>query len=145
MTKWNKRGDWANRLPAVRALAASPEPAEGYRPTWNAILAGRREFAGRILEGPWVGYEILLLVYGKPRFGHEPRSENFSYFADYWLVDEANAGPGDGGQPGLSAMTLERLDTKLARMTVRWYPPGESLARVGLMFGGTGNVTGLNR
>ncbi|MET1034981.1 MAG: hypothetical protein ABWX68_07100, partial [Arthrobacter sp.] len=89
MTKWNKRGDWANRLPAVRALAAAPEPAEGYRPTWDAVLAGRREFAGRILEGPWVGYEFLLLVYGKPRFGHEPRPENFSYFADYWLVDEA--------------------------------------------------------
>jgi hypothetical protein len=33
----------------MHALKAVPEPEQGYGPSWDAILAGRREFAGQVL------------------------------------------------------------------------------------------------
>ncbi|WP_188109328.1 hypothetical protein [Paeniglutamicibacter gangotriensis] len=80
----------------MRALEIAPEPERGHGPSWEAMLTGRREFAGRVLGGLWAGHEVLVVSYGKARRRREPRPEDFSFSADYWLVDWDEGGKGDG-------------------------------------------------
>lgn len=126
--------EWTDRLALLEALEREPEPAEGYGPTWDAIVAGRREFAGKVLSGPWVGHDILILVWGKPPEHRPVQPEDFLYSADYFITDEAIAGPG-AGEPDTLPVTLEETMNWITDDPIHWYPPMKALARVGLMFG----------
>lgn len=43
---WKRKRDWAKRVSSMRALEAAAQPEQDYGPSWDAMLAGRREFAG---------------------------------------------------------------------------------------------------
>ena len=111
-----------------------PEPEHGYGPHWDAIIAGRREFTGRVLSGPYVGHDLLVMVYGDAALDRGYKPTDFSYSADYWLVDEDNAGPGDD-DPDPSFDTLEGLQEWLAGTPIEWNSPYVSLAVIGRLWG----------
>ena len=111
-----------------------PEPGYGYGPQWEAIIAGRREFTGRVLSGPYVGHDLLIKVYGDGALDREYAPADFSYTADYWLVDEDNAGPGDD-EYDPSFDTLEELQDWLHDTSIEWHSPYISLARIGRLSG----------
>ncbi|MFJ5695105.1 hypothetical protein ACIP9X_14820 [Arthrobacter sp. NPDC093125] len=135
--------EWAERIALLDALQQAPEPPEGYGPSWDAIVAGRREFAGKVLSGPWVNYDILVLVWGKPE--HIPvRPEDFVYSADYFMTDERTAGPGEDETDTLP-VTLEETIEWITDHPIQWYPPLKALARVGLVFGRDGTEASLKR
>jgi hypothetical protein len=61
-------------------------------------------------------------------------SADFSYTADYWLVDKENAGPGDDDYDP-SFDTLEDLQEWLHDIPIEWYSPNVSLALIGRLSG----------
>jgi hypothetical protein len=128
----------------MRALDAAPEPAHGYGPSWDAMLSGRREFAGEVLGGPWAGQDVLVLAYGKVRRRQEPHPDDFSFCAEYlstdWNQNSKNDGDGD-----FSVNTVDELNERLADTPIQWYPPATSLARVGRLFGGSGQIQNLGK
>lgn len=128
----------------MRALEIAPEPDRGHGPIWEAMLLGRREFAGRVLDGPWVGHEVSVVSYGKARRRREPRPEDFSFSADYWLVDWDEGGKGDG-DADFSVESIDELNERLAEFPIQWYPPSTSLARVGMLYGGSGEEPNLEK
>lgn len=133
-----RKQEWNARVARVLDLEAMPEPDYGYGPHWEAILAGRREFAGAVLAGPYAGHDLLIHVYGNAALDRAHHPEDFLYSADYWITDRDRAGPGDDG-PDPSFTTLEELQEWLTEVPVEWYPPYVALARVGLLsgYGGT--------
>jgi hypothetical protein len=139
---WKRKKDWAQRVSSMRALQAAAQPEQGYGPSWDAILAGRREFAGLVLSGPWQGYEALIVVYGSTPRRREPRPDDFGFSVDYWVVDSTIAGEG-AGYSSFGPDTLDELYDRLTDAPIRWYPPVKSLARVGLLFGGSGQEADL--
>lgn len=111
-----------------------PEPEYGYGPHWDAIIAGRREFTGSVLSGPYVGHDLLVTVYGDADLDREYKPADFLYSADYWIVDRDNAGPGDD-DPDPSFNTLEELLEWLDSTPVEWRSPYVSLALIGRLWG----------
>lgn len=91
----------------MQDLESLPEPGNGYGPHWDGIIAGRREFTGKALGGPYVGHDLLVTVYGDAALDWEYEPTDFSYSADYGLADKDNAGPGDD-DPDPSATSLDR-------------------------------------
>lgn len=126
---------WQARKALVQELESRPEPEYGYGPHWEAVIAGRREFTGRVLSGPYVGHDLLVTVYGQAALDREHEPADFSYSADYWLVDEDNAGPGDD-EPDPSFDTLEELLDWLDGTPIEWHSPYVSLARIGRRLSG---------
>lgn len=124
---------WQARKTRVQELESMPEPDYGYGPHWDAIIAGRRGFTGKVLSGPYVGHDLLVTVYGDAALDREYQPTDFSYSADYRLVDEDNAGPGDD-DPDPSFDTLEELQEWLAGTPVEWNPPYISLALLGRLW-----------
>lgn len=137
--KWGQKRKWGKRVALMNELEEAPVPKEGYGPSWDGILTGRREFAGRVLAGPWSGHDVLVLAYGRSPAHRRPRPTDFSFTADYWIVDQEKHGEGDN-HPDLSAETIAELHDRLTRAPIRWYPPATSLMRVGLLFGGSGET-----
>ncbi|GAB12881.1 hypothetical protein ARGLB_028_00060 [Arthrobacter globiformis NBRC 12137] len=125
---------WRARKARVSKLESLPEPDYGYGPNWEAITAGRREFTGRVLEGPYVGHDVLVQVYGDPALNREYKPADFSYSAEYWLVDRDNAGPGDD-DPDSCFNSLEELQEWLGGTPIEWHSPYVSLARIGRLLG----------
>jgi hypothetical protein len=125
---------WQARKARVQELESLPEPGYGYGPHWEAIIAGRREFTGRVLSGPYVGHDLLIKVYGDAALDREYVPADFSYTADYWLVDEENAGPGDD-EYDPSFDTLEDLQDWLHDIPIEWHSPNISLALIGRLSG----------
>lgn len=125
---------WQARKARVQQLESMPEPDYGYGPHWDAIIAGRREFTGRVVRGPYVGHDLLVQVYGDAALDREYEPADFSYSADYWLVDEDNAGPGDD-DPDPSFDTLEELQEWLDGTPIEWNSPYVSLAVIGRLLG----------
>ena len=111
-----------------------PEPDYGYGPHWDAIIAGRREFTGKVLGGPYVGHDLIVTVYGDAALDREFEPADFSYWADYWMVDKDNAGPGDD-DPDSSFTTLEELQEWLGGTPIEWHSPYVSLALAGRLLG----------
>lgn len=140
--RWKQRREWAERVAQMHSLEAAPEPEQGHGPSWDAILAGRREFAGRVLGGPWLGHDVLILAYGKTRRRREPRPDDFGYSADYAINDWNTPGPGDDDD-SFSVATIEELYERLDDTPIQWYPPAKSLAKAGLLFGGSGKEQNL--
>lgn len=124
------------------ALEAAAEPEQGYGPSWDAILAGRREFAGLVTSGPWQGHEVLILVFGSAPRRREPRPDDFGFSVDYWIVDPTIAGEGED-RPSVGPDTLEEPYDQLTDAPIQWHPPAKSLARVGLLYGGSGQEEDL--
>ena len=62
---------WRARKARVKELESLPEPEYGYGPNGEAITAGRGEFTGRVIEGPYVGHDVLVQVYGDPALNRE--------------------------------------------------------------------------
>lgn len=58
---------WQARKARIQELESLPKPDYGYGPHWQAIIAGRREFTGKVLSGPYVGHDLLITVYGDVR------------------------------------------------------------------------------
>lgn len=145
---WRRRQqakqEWTERIALLEVLEREPEPPGGYGPTWEAIARGRREFAGKVQSGPWVGHDILILVWGNPPKNRPALPEDFVYSADYFITDEAIAGPGEG-EPDALPFTLEETIEWITDDPVHWYPPLKALARVGLMFGHDGTEASLKR
>lgn len=142
MWKWrsarSKPGEqWQARKALVKELESRPEPEYGYGPHWEAVIAGRREFTGKVLSGPYVGHDLLVTVHGEAALNREYEPADFSYSADYWLVDEDNAGPGDD-EPDPSFDTLEELLDWLDGTPIEWHSPYVSLARIGRLSGNDG-------
>jgi hypothetical protein len=123
----------------VRGLHELPEPQSGYRPHWDAVADGRREFAGRVINGPWIGHEVLVLVWGEGSLDRTYQPADFMYSADYWLVDKEAAGFGEG-EVDANVVTLEELYEFIDDEAIHWYPPLQSLKRVGLLFGTDGET-----
>ena len=130
--------EWRARKVRVRELDSLPEPDYGYGPSWEAILAGRREFTGAVTNGPYVGHDLMITVYGDQALGREYQASDFAYAADYWMTDKDNAGPG-GDDPDPSFETLEELQEWLEGVPVEWHSPYVSLARLGRLWGFGGN------
>lgn len=129
---------WQARKARMRELESLPEPDYGYGPHWDAIIAGRREFTGKVLGGPYVGHDLLLTVYGDAALDRESVPADFSYSADYLMVDKENAGPGDD-DPDPSFDTLEELREWLDGTPIEWHSPYVSLALIGRLLGYDGN------
>jgi hypothetical protein len=125
---------WQARKARVQELESRPEPEYGYGPHWDAIGAGRREFTGTVLSGPYVGHDLLITVYGDAALDREYKPADFSYWADYWLVDKDDAGPGDD-DPDRPFDTLEELQEWLHDIPVEWHSPYVALARIGRLWG----------
>lgn len=142
--RWRRRRDWDLRVARMRALEVAPEPEQGHGPSWEVMITGRREFAGRVLGGPWAGHEVLVVSYGEARRRRAPRPEDFSFSADYWLVDWDEGGMGDG-DADFSVETIDELKERLAEFPIQWYPPATSLARVGMLYGGSGKEQNLEK
>lgn len=111
-----------------------PEPPYGCGPQWEALITGRREFVGRVLSGPYVGHDLLVIVYGDASLDREYGPADFLYSADCRMVDEENAGPGDD-DPDPSFNTLEELQEWLSGTQIEWQPPYTSLALTGQLWG----------
>jgi hypothetical protein len=113
-------------------LEAQPKPDDGYGPSWQGLVAGRREFAGRALSGPYIGHDLLIHVYGESDLNRSYEPKDFDFAAEYIVTDHALAGPGDD-DPDPWFPTLEELREWLANKPIDWYPPYVSLARLGLL------------
>lgn len=134
---WGQKRKWGKHLALMEELEQAPAPKDGYGPSWEGILAGRREFVGRVFAGPWSGHDVLVLAYGKAPGHRKPRLHDFDFTADYWIVDDEKHGEG-AGLPDFSVETIAELYEKLTSAQIDWYPPATSLVRVGLLFGGSG-------
>jgi hypothetical protein len=125
---------WQARKARVQELESLPKPDYGYGPHWEAIIEGRREFTGRVLGGLYVGHDLLITVHGDAALDRKYVPADFSYTADYWLVDKENAGPGDDDYDP-SFDTLEDLQEWLHDIPIEWYSPNVSLALIGRLSG----------
>lgn len=128
------------RVDRVRELDRLPKPPYGYDPSWQAVLDGRREFAGSVRTGPWVGHDVFVTVWGPGSIGRSYQPEDFLWSADYWRTHTEALGPADG-DPDANVVTLEEIYDFLGDHVVTWHSPLKSLERVGLMFGGNGRDT----
>ncbi len=128
---------WRVRKARLLELEAQPKPAYGYGPSWEGLVAGRREFAGRVLSGPYAGHDLLIHVYGPTDLNRSYEPNDFDFAADYFITDHVLAGPGDD-DPDPWFATLEELSEWLADEPIDWYPPHVSLARLGLLHGFNG-------
>jgi hypothetical protein len=101
---------------------------------WEGLVAGRREFAGRVITGPYLGHDLLIRVYGETDLNRSYEPKDFDFAADYFITDEALAGPGDD-DPDPWFATLDELNEWLLGQSIDWYPPYVSLARLGSIHG----------
>ena len=70
-------------------------------------------------------------------------SRGLQFSADYWLVDWDEGGKGDGDAD--FSVTIDELNERLAEFPIQWYPPATSLARVGMLYGGSGKEQNLEK
>lgn len=137
--------DKADRMRQLRDLEGTVPPM-GWKPSYEAMAGGRREFAGMIDGGLWRGHEILVLVYGpeEPAFewlrglfrskkhaGPRPLVESgYSFSADYWRVDPQAQG---GDESDMCFTSLTELEEWIADDDITWYGPVASVDAVGKM------------
>lgn len=126
--------EWRMRKARLLELEAQPIPDYGYGPSWEGLVAGRREFAGKVISGPYIGHDLLIHVYGEADLNRSYEPKDFDFAADYFITDDALAGPGDD-DPDPWFATLEELKEWLSGQSIDWYPPYTSLARLGLIHG----------
>ncbi|MGL3806375.1 hypothetical protein ACSYDW_09785 [Paeniglutamicibacter sp. R2-26] len=135
----------STRMQHLRTLEKAV-PEIGWKPTYAALIDGRREFAGLVESGVWRGHEILILVYGpaeptfasirrffrpKKRAADRPFKESdYLFSADYWQLDPQAHG---GEEPDMSFSSLTDLEQWIGPGGITWYSPLESVDAVGKM------------